>query len=631
VRLRACLALVVTAGLTVVPPAGAHLKSGVPSTDFEARIAGFRPGVSGLGARALDGDQRLELRVAPPHVVVVLGLLGEPFLRFSPGGVEANLASPTTTSMGVVAAADAVSSSGVRRRRVSRGHTFAWHEHRLRPLGVVRTHDAGGRAVASFSIPLLVDGRRAALTGAEWHASRPRAWPWLLAGALLVGAATLVARRASARTRRRLAFGLLPLTVAFLAPAARRLRKLARGAQSGQGDLGHRLQEGLQGLSAIQVDGLEGREREQFHQLSRRTLAQQLSGARLRAASSSLMEVAAVLGVTAMLWVAEIWVAHGPLRAEHLFSFLASALVLTQQLKPLTKVGQFTAIGEAAAQRLLEIEGAARSSIPAEGLVRAAARPLQDAIRFEDVWFRYPARPAPEGTASAGEPTLAGLNLTIRRGERLALVGESGAGKTTLVALLLGLYRPDRGRILFDGQPIDRLEPQSLHRQFSWMGQEASLFDTTFGENISMGRPIERERLATAAERASARDFIDRSGGFDARVGQRGGKLSGGERQRIALARALYWDGPLLLLDEPTSQLDARNERQIGEALDGLMEGRTVLVVAHRLATIRRCDRVAVLGSGKVVEEGPPEELIARQGALSRLVAAQSSLQASEI
>ncbi len=164
-RLRACLALVVAAGLTVVPSAGAHLKSGVPSTDFEARIAGFRPAVSGLEARALDGDQRLELRVAPPRVVVVLGLLGEPFLRFSPDGVEANLASPTTTSMGVVAAADAVSSGGVRWRRVSRSHTFAWHEHRLRPLGVVRTHDAGGRAVASFSIPLLVDGRRAALTG----------------------------------------------------------------------------------------------------------------------------------------------------------------------------------------------------------------------------------------------------------------------------------------------------------------------------------------------------------------------------------------------------------------------------------------------------------------------------------
>jgi ABC-type multidrug transport system fused ATPase/permease subunit len=423
-----------------------------------------------------------------------------------------------------------------------------------------------------------------------------------------------------------LAFGLLPLTVGFLAPAAKRLRSLARGAQSGQGDLGHRLQEGLQGLSAIQVDGLEGRETEQFHRLSQRTLAQQLSGARLRAASSSLMEVAAVLGVAAMLWVAEIWVAHGPMKAEHLFSFLASALVLTQQLKPLTKVGQFTASGEAAARRLLETESAALESIPEAGVSRVAAQPLQQEIRFEDVWFRYPERPAAVEPDRAEAPTLAGLNLTLRRGERLALVGESGAGKTTLVALLLGLHRPDRGRILFDGQPIDRLDPQSLHRQFSWVGQEASLFDTTFGLNISMGWPIESERLWTAVERASARDFIERSGGLGARLGQRGGKLSGGERQRIALARAFYWDAPLLLLDEPTSQLDARNEKKIGEALDGLMEGRTVLVVAHRLATIRRCDRVAVLRSGRVVEEGPPEELMASRGALSRLVAAQSTL-----
>jgi ATP-binding cassette, subfamily B, bacterial MsbA len=423
-----------------------------------------------------------------------------------------------------------------------------------------------------------------------------------------------------------LAFGLLPLSIAFLAPAARRLRKLARGAQSGQGDLGHRLQEGLQGLSSIQVDGLEAREREQFQQLSQSTLAQQLSGARLRAASSSLMEVAAVLGVTAMLWVAEVWVAHGPMKAEHLFSFLASALVLTQQLKPLTKVGQFTASGEAAAQRLLEIEAAALGSIPGDATARPAARPLEREIRFEDVWFRYPERPTTGGPTPPEGQTLEGVNLTLRRGERLALVGESGAGKTTLVALLLGLHRPDRGRILFDGQPIDGFEPQSLHRQFSWVGQDASLFDATLGENISMGRPIEGERLEAAAGRASALDFIERSGGFQARLGQRGGKLSGGERQRIALARAFYWDAPLLLLDEPTSQLDARNEQQIGEAIDGLMEGRTVLLVAHRLATIRRCDRVAVLRSGRVVEEGPPEELIARQGVLWRLVAAQSSL-----
>jgi ABC-type multidrug transport system fused ATPase/permease subunit len=192
--------------------------------------------------------------------------------------------------------------------------------------------------------------------------------------------------------------------------------------------------------------------------------------------------------------------------------------------------------------------------------------------------------------------------------------------------LLLGLYNPDRGRIVFDGQPIDQIEPQSLHRQLSWVGQEASLFDASFSQNISMGLPIELPRLKAAAEQASALEFIERSGGFQASVGQRGGRLSGGERQRVALARAFYWDAPLLLLDEPTSQLDARNEQQVGEVIDGLMRGRTVLVIAHRLSMILRCDRVAVLQSGSVVEEGPPGDLMASDSALARLVAAQSAL-----
>ena len=218
-RLRACLGLAVAAALTAAPPASAHLKSGVPSTDFEARIAGFEPAAPAVRARALGGDQRLELRVAAPHVVVVLGLLGEPFLRFSPSGVDANLASPTATSMGVVARADAVASPEVRWRRVRAGSRYAWHEHRLRPLGVVSTHDAGGRAVAAFSIPLLVDGRRTALTGSEWHEGRPAAWPWLLAAVPLLAGAALVSRRSSNRTRLRLAYVLTALAVGGLLAA----------------------------------------------------------------------------------------------------------------------------------------------------------------------------------------------------------------------------------------------------------------------------------------------------------------------------------------------------------------------------------------------------------------------------
>jgi hypothetical protein len=219
VRRLACFGGALAVFLTAAPTASAHFKSGVPSTDYEARIASLVPPEPGVRARTLDGDLRLELSVPPPRVVVVVGLLGEPFLRFSPAGVEANLASPTATSMGVVSASQAVRTPAVDWHRVSDGHTFAWHEHRLRPVSLVRSAPAGGRAVASWSIPLIVDGRPARLTGSEWYAPPPPMWPWLLAGAVLLAAAVIATRRLSRRDQRRLAGTLLPIAVGALLAA----------------------------------------------------------------------------------------------------------------------------------------------------------------------------------------------------------------------------------------------------------------------------------------------------------------------------------------------------------------------------------------------------------------------------
>jgi hypothetical protein len=208
---------VLAVSLAAAAPAAAHLRSGPLSTDFKARVGGFGVDASGLQARVLDSDQRLELRVSPPRIVVVLGLEGEPFLRFSPAGVEANLGSPTSTSTRVIKATDAVSSVRVLWRRVSRGHVLAWHEGRLRPLPIV--HDPSAttpRAVASWSIPLFVDGRRTNLVGTEWYAAGPSVWPWLLAGALLVSVAGLAARLLSRRMQRLVACVLLPVAVGAL-------------------------------------------------------------------------------------------------------------------------------------------------------------------------------------------------------------------------------------------------------------------------------------------------------------------------------------------------------------------------------------------------------------------------------
>jgi hypothetical protein len=208
------LVLLAVVSLAAPASAAAHLKSGTLSTDFEARVGSFRPAASGLAAHVLDGDQRLELRVDPARVVVVLGLLGEPFLRFSAAGVEANLASPTATSAHVIGTSAAVSSPRVSWRRVSRGHVLAWHEGRLRPVQVVPGSPTGPRAVARWSITLIVDGRRTTLGGTEWYAAGPPVWPWLLFGALVVVLGGLGARRVSRRTQRLVASVVLPLAVA---------------------------------------------------------------------------------------------------------------------------------------------------------------------------------------------------------------------------------------------------------------------------------------------------------------------------------------------------------------------------------------------------------------------------------
>jgi hypothetical protein len=208
--------LVGVASLLAPAPAAAHLKSGEMSTDFQARVGSLRPAARGVDARVLNGDQRLELRVAPTHVVTVLGLLGEPFLRFSPRGVEANRASPTAGSAGVIGARDAVTSSRVHWRRISRGHVLTWHENRLRPVPDVRTRSQRPHQVGIWAIPLIVDGRRTTLSGGEWYASGPSPWPWLAIGALVVAAAVVAGRRLRERAQGLIASALLVTALAGL-------------------------------------------------------------------------------------------------------------------------------------------------------------------------------------------------------------------------------------------------------------------------------------------------------------------------------------------------------------------------------------------------------------------------------
>jgi hypothetical protein len=211
-----CLALVGIVSLVAPAPADAHLKTGELSTNFQARVGSLRPAISGIAARVLDSDLRLQLRVAPGRLVIVLGLLHEPFLRFSPAGVEANLASPTAGSSRVIDTAEAVASPGVHWRLIRRGHVFAWHDNRLRPVATVAGDPQRPRAVGSWKIPLIVDGRATALSGTELYAGAPSPWPWLAPSALLVALAFLAGRRLSQRAQRLIASALLPVAVAGL-------------------------------------------------------------------------------------------------------------------------------------------------------------------------------------------------------------------------------------------------------------------------------------------------------------------------------------------------------------------------------------------------------------------------------
>jgi subfamily B ATP-binding cassette protein MsbA/ATP-binding cassette subfamily B protein AbcA/BmrA len=273
-----------------------------------------------------------------------------------------------------------------------------------------------------------------------------------------------------------------------------------------------------------------------------------------------------------------------------------------------------------AVERLFEILDASAERSPE----RAGEHPFEvqakaPAVALEQVRFGYDDQ----------NPILDGLSFQVLQGETVALVGPSGSGKSTVLRLLCGFYESQEGRISVYGNPLDQCSPSDARAHLSFVAQESYLFPTTIGENIAYGRRgVTRDEIVAAAVMANAHDFIlEQPEGYDTLVGERGTRLSGGQRQRIALARALLKDAPLLLLDEPTSALDTQSEALVQDALDRLMEGRSVLVVAHRLSTIREADRVLVLDAGSIVESGTHEQLMQDETLYKRLYLRQASVE----
>jgi ATP-binding cassette, subfamily B, bacterial len=407
----------------------------------------------------------------------------------------------------------------------------------------------------------------------------------------------------------------IPLIVLPLVVFGRRVRRNSRFAQDRLADASAFASEALGGVRTVQAYTLEARTVGRFTLLVDQAFVAARSATVARAFLTAFAIFLVFGSVVGVLWLGAHSVLAGEMTGGALGQFVLYSVFAAGALAELSQVWGEVSQAAGATERLAEIL-ATEPKIAAPLRPLALPDPARGAIAFENVHFGY------EG---GGYPVLHGVSLAVRPGERVAIVGPSGAGKSTLFALLMRFYDPTAGRILVDGVDVKRVEPAALRQRIGLVPQDAAIFAMTADENIAFGNAdASPDAIRAAARAAHADDFLAAlPQGYKTVLGERGVTLSGGQRQRIAIARAVLKAAPILLLDEATNALDAESETFVQEALEALMEGRTTLVIAHRLATIKSADRIVVMDAGRIVEEGTHQSLIARNGLYARLAELQ--------
>ena len=401
----------------------------------------------------------------------------------------------------------------------------------------------------------------------------------------------------------------MPIAWFVLSRQRRKMRKSTTQSLQETGDLSSLITQTLRGMRIVRAYRQEDREEARAALAVNRALEFTMRGTRARALSSPSIELLTGFGFALAIYFAGTKGVRGDLTLGHFMGFMTAALLIYTPLKSAATLQTQLQEGVAAASRVFGV-----IDRPVTLVEVADAKPLKlekGEIEFRNVSFAY----EPENAV------LKGVSLTVPSGRTVALVGPSGSGKSTMVNLTLRFFDPDHGKVLIDGQDIKHATIDSLREVTALVTQDPVLFDDTIRANIAYGsKPIDEAQVIAAAKAAAAHDFImGLPRGYDTRVGEAGGLLSGGERQRIAIARAIYKDAPILLLDEPTSSLDSEAEAKVQAALEGLMRGRTVLMIAHRLSTVKKADLICVLDQGRIIETGKHDELVAKGGLYTRL------------